>query len=144
MLVGERMAAKVRIIHPDDTLEHAARAMAEMDADVLPVGENDRLVGMITDRDVAIRCIAQGLPPDTRVRDVMSTGVLYCFDDDDVEDVLDNMAETRMRCMAVLNRDKRLIGIITVGGLAGNGVDTQVGEALGEIAPPSGRRSQPD
>ena len=142
MRINECMTREVRIVDPDETLEQAARAMAEIDAGVLPVGENDRLIGIITDRDIAIRGAGKGRAPATKVRDVMSDEVLYCFQDDATEDVLNNMAEIQVRRLPVLDRDKRLVGIVSISDLAGNGADTHVGEVLCEIARPNARHSQ--
>jgi len=116
--------------------------MAEIDAGFLPVRENDRLVGIVTDRDIAIRGVAKGLPPDAEVRQVMSDEIRYCFEDDDAEDVLANMGEIQVRRLPVLNRDKRLVGIVSITDLAGNGDAAQAGEALSEIARPSALHSQ--
>lgn len=142
MRISECMTRDVRIVDPDETLQQAALAMAEIDAGILPVGKNDRLVGMITDRDIAIRGVAQKRGPDARVGDVMSPEVKYCFIDDDTDDVLDNLAEIQVRRLPVLDHDKRLVGIVSIGDLAGNGEPTHVGEALGEIARPSALHSQ--
>lgn len=84
MQVSECMTQDVRVANPAETLQQAARAMADIDAGFLPVGENDRLVGIITDRDIAIRAVGCGCAPDTRIRDVMSEEVKYCFEDDEV------------------------------------------------------------
>jgi CBS domain-containing protein len=108
----------------------------------MPVGDNDRLVGMITDRDIAIRGVASGKGPDTKVRDVMSPEVKYCFEDEDVEHVLENMGDLRVRRLPVLNRDKRLVGIISLGDLATNGEAAEAGEALSGISVPGGEHSQ--
>jgi len=142
MRVNECMTPEVTIVDPDDTIAEAARTMAEIDAGVLPVGENDRLVGMVTDRDIAIRGVGKGLDPDAKVRDVMSPEVRYCFDDDDAEDVLNNMAELQVRRMPVLNRSKRLVGVVSISDLALNGGETHTGEVLREIARPSLYHSQ--
>lgn len=142
MKVGECMTRDVRIASPDETLREAARAMADLDAGVLPVGENDRLVGMITDRDIAVRGIGDGKGPDSKVREVMSQDVRYCFEDDDADDVLENMGEQQVRRMPVLNADKRLVGIISIGDLAGREEPRRSGEALSEISRPGGAHSQ--
>jgi CBS domain-containing protein len=92
--------------------------MEKNDIGVLPVGDNDRLVGIITDRDIAVRAISHGLGPDAAVRDVMSRGVRYCFEDEDVEDLAQNMADEQIRRLPVLNSEKRLVGIISLGDLA--------------------------
>jgi CBS domain-containing protein len=142
MRVHECMTSEVRIVDPDETLREAAQAMAEIDAGFLPVGEDDRLVGIVTDRDIAIRGVANGLRPDASVRDVMSDEVRYCFDDDDCEDVLNNMAEIQVRRLPVVNRGKRLVGVVSITDLAGNGEEAHAGEVLHEIARPSITHSQ--
>jgi CBS domain-containing protein len=142
MRVSDCMTQGVRIAGPDHTLQDAAQAMASLDAGVLPVSENDRLVGMITDRDIAIRGVAAGMGPDTSIREVMSTDVKYCFDDEDAGDVLRNMSDLKVRRLPVVNRDKRLVGIISLGDLAMNGEAAQAGQALGGISQPGGEHSQ--
>lgn len=142
MKVGECMTRDVRLTNPDETLREAARAMGDLDAGVLPVGENDRLVGMITDRDIAVRGVAEGKGPDARVREVMSQEIRYCFEGDDAEDVLENMGELQLRRMPVLNADKRMVGIISIGDLAGREEHKRSGEALSEISRPGGAHSQ--
>ena len=87
MKVSEAMTRDVRVANPNETIRDAARMMAEINAGSLPVGENDRLVGVITDRDIAVRAVAEGKAPTTKVRDVMSPEVLYCYDDQDLDDV---------------------------------------------------------
>ncbi|HEY9013282.1 MAG TPA: CBS domain-containing protein [Devosia sp.] len=141
MLVSELMTRDVRVASPDDSLQRAAKMMGEIDAGVLPVGENDRLVGMITDRDIAIRAVAKGMGPESKVRDVMSKEVKYCFEDEDLDDVTDNMGDLQLRRMPVLNRDKRLVGIISLGDVAVGHV-TDAGQALQGISEPGGQHSQ--
>ena len=92
--------------------------MAEIDAGALPVGENDRLVGMITDRDIAVRAVADGKGPDTPIREIMTTEVKYCFEDDEIDEVALNMADIQVRRLPVLNDQKRLVGIISLGDIA--------------------------
>src|SRR6266481_2915644 len=118
MQVSEVMSSEVNIASPDHSIRDAARMMADIDAGVLPVGENDRLVGMITDRDIAVRAVAAGKGPDTPIREIMSKEVKYCFDDDDIDDVAYEMAELKVRRMPVLNHDKRLVGILSLGDIA--------------------------
>ena len=118
MRVKEAMTREVRIANPGQTIREVAKIMAEIDAGSMPVGENDRLVGMITDRDIAIRAIAAGKGPDTPVRDVMSSEVKYCFEDEDLEHVAHNMGDIQVRRLPVVNRDKRLVGIISFGDVA--------------------------
>jgi len=142
MRVSECMTTDVCIANPDETLQDAAKMMAEADAGVLPVGENDRLVGMITDRDIAVRGVAEGKGPKTKVREVMSAEVKYCFEDETIEDVLRNMGDIKVRRLPVLNRDKRLVGIISLGDLATSGMATESGNALSSISKPGGEHSQ--
>jgi CBS domain-containing protein len=137
------MTRDVRLIKPDQSIREAARAMAELDIGVLPVEENDRLVGMITDRDITVRAVAQGLGPDTPVREVMSPEVKYCFEDQSIDEVTESMGENRIRRLPVLNRDKRLVGILSLGDLAiDETAQDEAGEALGRISRPGGLHSQ--
>ena len=135
MKIAELMTRDVEVISPDDTLHTAAKMMADLNAGVLPVGENDRLVGMITDRDITVRAIARGRDPDkTAVRDAMSDEVRYCFDDENPEEVARKMGAWQVRRLPVLNRDKRLVGIVSLGDLVIGGAEEPGKEALKEIS----------
>jgi CBS domain-containing protein len=137
------MTRDVKLVKPDQPISDAARLMAELDIGALPVEENDRLVGMITDRDIAVRAVALDRGPDTKVSDVMSREVKYCFEDQTIDEVTQNMGELRIRRLPVLTRDKRLIGILSLGDLAiDEGARDEAGEALGGISRPGGRHSQ--
>jgi CBS domain-containing protein len=118
MRVSEAMSRDVRVCTPGSTIRDCAKVMAEIDAGAIPVGENDRLIGMITDRDIAVRAVAAGKGPDTPVREVMSQDVKYCFEDEDVDHVAKNMGDIQVRRLPVVSRDKRLVGIISLGDLA--------------------------
>jgi CBS domain-containing protein len=119
MRVSEAMTREVRVATPGQSIRDVAKIMSEIDAGVLPVGDNDRLVGMITDRDIAIRAVALGKGPDTPVRDVMSTEqVLFCYEDEELDHVAKNMASEQVRRLPVVNREKRLVGIVSLGNLA--------------------------
>ena len=142
MKVCDAMSRDVQIASPKQSIRDAARIMAKIDAGVLPVGENDRLVGVITDRDIAIRAVAEGKAPTTKIRDVMSQEVLYCFDDQDLEEVAQNMGEMKIRRLPVVNRDKRLVGIISLGDLARKEDAGTTGHAISEISEPGGDHSQ--
>lgn len=142
MKVSDAMTPDVRLVAPEQTICDAARLMAEIDAGVLPVAQDDRLVGMITDRDIAIRAVAQEKGPKTAIRDVMSTEVLYCYHDQDLEDVADNMAEEKIRRLPVLDRDKRLVGIISLGDVALMEEAETAGRAVADISEPGGEHSQ--
>jgi CBS domain-containing protein len=117
--VREVMTHHVKIASPEDTLRHAAQMMDEIDCGVLPVAENDRLVGMLTDRDITVRAVAQGRSPDRcKVREVMSTEIKYMYDDESVADATRNMSDLQVRRLPVLDRNKRLVGIVSLGDLA--------------------------
>ena len=134
MIISEVMTHDVRIASPDDTLETAARLMEEEDFGSLPVAENDQLVGMLTDRDIAIRAVARGLVPrDTTVREVMSAEIKYVYDDETVRDVARVMGDLHIRRLPVVNRAKRLVGIVSLGDLALT-KPTSAGDALQSIA----------
>jgi CBS domain-containing protein len=142
MRVSECMTREVQIVDPNETIGGAAKTMAKLDAGALPVGENDRLVGMITDRDIAIRAVAAGMGPNAKVGDVMNSEVKYCFDDQEIDEVLRNMGELQVRRLPVLNRDKRLVGIVSLGDLAANGQAGRAADALSHISRHGGRHSQ--
>ena len=142
MKVSECMTRQVFVIGPDDSLREAAQRMAECDAGALPVGENDRLVGVITDRDIAIRAVARDLPSDTPVRDVMSPEVLYCYENDDIEQVVENMGQQQLRRLPVVNSDKRLVGIVSIGDLASHARTATTGQAVADISRAGGKHDQ--
>lgn len=118
MRVSEAMTRDVRVCSPGHSIRDCAKAMAEMDAGVLPVAENNLLVGMITDRDIAIRAVAAGKGPDTPVREILSKEVLFCFDDQEVDNVAKSMGDARVRRVPVLTRDQRLVGIVSLSDVA--------------------------
>ena len=136
MQIREVMTSDVRLVDPGTTLKDAAQMMRDGDFGLLPIGENDRLVGTITDRDITIRAVASGKDPNsTTVRDAMSQGIFYCFEDQSVDEVAAMMGDKQVRRMPVLNRDKRLVGIVALGDLATeSGADDDAGEALSEIS----------
>jgi CBS domain-containing protein len=141
MQIRECMTRDFHIVSPQDTIQHAARVMAQIDAGFLPVGDNDRLVGMLTDRDIAIRGVGCGCGADTKVSEVMTSEVKYCFEDEDEDDVLDQMADLQVRRLPVLNRDKRLVGVVSISDIAPDD-SAHAGEALCEITRPSLLHSQ--
>ena len=142
MQIREAMSNDVQMVNPDQPIREAARIMAAIDAGAIPVAENDRLVGMITDRDIAIRAVAAGLSPDTPVRKVMTEEVKYCFEDEDVDTVSDNMSDMQLRRLPVLNADKRLVGIVSLGDIALVDGPGHAGPALCGISEPGGLHSQ--
>ena len=142
MKVSEAMTRDVRVASPDETIQKAAQAMASLDAGALPVGEEDHLIGMVTDRDIAIRGIAKGKGPKAKVRDVMTEDVKYCFDDQEIEEVTRNMADIQVRRLPVLNREKRLVGILSLGDIATSRDGNSAGDALRGISRPGGEHTQ--
>lgn len=136
MKIRQIMSTQVHLMSPQQTIRDAARKMSEEDVGALPIAESDRLVGMITDRDIAIRAVADGKGPTTKVRDVMTSDVKYCFEDEEVEHVSQNMADIQMRRLPVMDRDKRLVGIVSLADLATKSDGTHAGEALGGISQP--------
>jgi len=142
MRVSECMTRDVQLASPSQTIRDAAKLMASIDSGILPVRDNDRLVGMITDRDIAIRAIAEGKGPNATVGEVMSREVKYCFDDDDVDDVLQNMGDIQVRRLPVMNHDKRLVGIVSLGDLAKSCDRAETGEALSHVSQSGGQHSQ--
>ena len=142
MKVSKCMTRDVELVSPTQTIRDAAQMMADLDAGALPVQQDDRLVGVITDRDIAVRAVAQGKSPETPVRDVMSPEVLYCFDDQEIEDVSRNMGEVKVRRLPVVNRDKRLVGIISIGDLALKEEQTLTGSTIARISKTGGNHSQ--
>jgi CBS domain-containing protein len=141
-IVADVMSHDTRLVGPDDTVQQATRLMRDEDTGVVPVGEGDRLVGIVTDRDVALRLVAEGKDPArTKVRDVMTQEVKYVFEDEDLGHVADNMAEQQVRRLPVVNRNKRVVGVISLGDLAhGSRSGHYAGRAMRGIARESGRQ----
>jgi CBS domain-containing protein len=142
MKIGKVMHSDVQIIGPKESLRNAAAMMKKLDAGVLPGGEHDKLVGMITDRDIAIRGIAEGKGPDAKGREVISQKVKYCFEDEEVAHVVENMVGLQVRRLPVMNRDKRLVGIVSLGDLATQGALPKTARALHGISQPGGQHNQ--
>lgn len=129
MRISDVMSREVCVIAPDTTLQDAARQMAAHDVGSLPVGENDRLVGIVTDRDIVVRGVGEGRDRDCPVREVMTPDVQYCFEDQDVDEVASTMAGLEMRRLPVLDRDMRLVGIVSLANFA-HGHDPQASQEL--------------
>ena len=138
MKIGTLMTRDVKLAEPGWSIKEAAAAMAATDCGFIPVREDDRLVGAITDRDIAIRAVAEGKGPETKVGDIMSSAVKYCFEDEEVGDVARNMADIQVRRLPVLNREKRLVGVVSLGDLAiaGGAADEDAEVALTGISQP--------
>jgi CBS domain-containing protein len=140
--VRDVMSTDVCLVGPDDTIQKAAVNMGQYDAGIMPVAENDRMVGMITDRDIAVRAVGEGRGPDAKVREIMSAEVKYCYDDEDAGHVSDNMADLQVRRLPVVNREKRLVGIVSVADIARRQAPKKTGEAVRGISEPGGAHSQ--
>jgi CBS domain-containing protein len=138
MNVSDCMSPDVRITSPHETIQAAARTMKEADAGALPVGENDRLVGMVTDRDIALRAVAEGKGPDTPIREVMTAEIQYVFDDDDLASASARMSELKVRRLPVLNHDKRLVGILSLGDVSKSDDHVHGVRALSGVSEPGG------
>lgn len=117
MQVREIMATKVKLVSPNTNVEDAARQMRNSDTGALPVGEDDRLIGMVTDRDIAIRAVAAG-KFDAKVREVCSEQVCYCFEEDETERAAQIMGDNQVRRLPVLDSKKRLVGIVSLGDIS--------------------------
>jgi CBS domain-containing protein len=132
------MSRDVKVISPEMTIGDAARKMRDGDFGMMPVGEDDRMIGSISDRDIAIRAVAEGKDAGTKVRDVMSEGIAWAYEDDTVEQAAKIMSERQVRRLPVVNRDKRLVGIVALGDFAVERSEIKpAAEALSEISKPS-------
>ena len=138
MKIEDVMTHDVAVVSPDQTIQQAARLMDQLDIGALPVAENERLVGMITDRDIVVRAVANGVDPSIKVSDVMTPDVKYCFCDQEVAEVSDNMADIQVRRLPVVDRAKRLVGIIALGDIATCAENDYVADTLAGISRPHG------
>ena len=128
--IRDLMTAKIETVSPDATVREAATAMQRADTGSIPVLEANQVVGMITDRDIAIRCIAEGRGQDCAVRDLMSKEPVFAYDNDDAEAVAQRMAEAQVRRLPVIDQDQQLIGMISLGDLSREGRQQAASEAL--------------
>ena len=135
--IKDLMSRNVQVISPDKTIREAAQHMLKGNFGMMPVGENDRLIGSISDRDITIRAVAGGKDSSTTVREVMSEGILWAYENDSVNEVAKLMSEHQIRRLPIVNADKRLVGIVALGDFAVDSTDiTVAGEALAEISQP--------
>jgi len=141
MMIKDMMSRDVRTVTPENTVREAARLMADFDIGAMPVAAGDRLAGMVTDREIAVRGVALGKGPDTTVGEVMSHEVLYCHEDEDVTDVC-NLADIQVRRLPVVDADKRLVGIVSLADIALAADSDEAGNALEGITRPGGQHSQ--
>ena len=135
MQVHHAMSRNVELVNPATPLREAALRMRELEIGALPVGEGDRLVGMVTDRDLVVRGLAQAQDLRTAcVRDCMTPQVLYCYDDQALDEVAASMADNQVRRLPVVNRDKRLVGIVALADIADFGDARRTGDTLRGIS----------
>ena len=142
MKVSEVMTRDVQTVRPDQPVQQAASFMLNADAGSIPVTDGDRLIGMITDRDIAVRGVAKGYGPDTPVRELMTNEIICAGEDDDVEDVASRMSEAQVRRLPVIDRDERLCGIVSLGDLSRSADEDCASEALEGVTQPGGRHQQ--
>lgn len=142
MKVTEVMTREVHMARPEDSLAGIARTLAEHDLGFVPVQDGDRMIGIVTDRDIVVRGVAKGLGSDAMAREVMSDSVMYCFDDDEVDAVIKNMADIQVRRLPVVDRDKRLVGIVSLADMARKHDAAHSGAGLKGIVAPGGSHNQ--
>jgi CBS domain-containing protein len=144
MRIKDLMSSDVEVIRPGATVAEAAELMKALDIGILPICDGGRLIGILTDRDIVVRGTADGFHPETMsAREVMTSKVIYCFEDQEVAEAGRIMKEKQIRRLPVLNREKQLVGIISLGDLAGGGGDkTLAGETLQDISEPGGPKQQ--
>ena len=136
--VADVMTRGVRTLSPQDSMMLAAKAMEELDVGAVPVCDGEQLLGMVTDRDITVRGVAHGKPADsTPLSEVMSQGVRWCFEDDSVDKVIDEMRDAKIRRVPVVDRDKHLVGILSLGDLAAKADIVDAGETLANISEPA-------
>ncbi|MGH6945859.1 MAG: CBS domain-containing protein [Kiloniellales bacterium] len=138
MKIREVMSNDVHLVDPKTPIKEVAMAMRDKDFGLVPIGENDRLVGMVSDRDIALRAVAEGKDPTkTAVGDIMSPEIFYCFEDQMLEEARDIMAKKQIRRIPVVDRDKRLVGIVSLGDMATEShAERHAAAALTEISKP--------
>lgn len=134
--IREVMTPDIVMARPEQTIADAARLMLESDIGSVPVSDGDRLIGMLTDRDIAIRATAKNLPCDTPVAEVMTREIRYCYDDQDVGEVARNMADLGVRRLPVVNRDKRIVGFVALSNIAQSNSESAREALLAGVATP--------
>jgi CBS domain-containing protein len=142
MKISEVMTRDVQTVRPDQPVQQAASFMLSADAGSIPVIDGDRLIGMITDRDIAVRGIAKGYGPDTPVRELMTDDIICARADDDVDDVASKMSEAQVRRLPVIDDNERLCGIVSLGDLSRDGDESSAQEALQGVSQPGGSHRQ--
>ena len=142
MKVSDVMTRDVQTVRPDQTAREAASFMLRADAGSIPVTEGERLIGMITDRDIAVRGVAKGYGPDTPVRELMTDEIICAREDEDVEDVASKMSDAQVRRLPVVDSDERLCGIVSLGDLSREADEDCASEALEGVSERGGQHQQ--
>ena len=142
MKVSDVMTREVQTISPNQTAKEAASFMLSTDSGSIPVTDGERLVGMITDRDIAVRGVAKGFGPDTPVRELMTDDIICARFDDDIADVATRMSEAQVRRLPVVDGDEKLCGIVSLGDLSRDGDDQSASQALAGVSQPGGQHQQ--
>lgn len=137
MQVKDAMTKDPQVVRPQASLKEAAEIMKSLDVGAVPVCDNDRLVGMITDRDIVVRAEAEGLSPSAMVDQAMTPGVTFCLEEDDLDSAVKLMEDKQIRRLPVLNAEHRLVGIVSLGDLAVSGDQRTTGEILERVSEPS-------
>jgi len=140
MKVSEVMTRDVQTVRPDQPVKEAASFMLSADAGSIPVVDGERLIGMITDRDIAVRGVAKGYGPDTPVRELMTDEIICVRDDDDVDDIASKMSQAQVRRLPVIDDQERLCGIVSLGDLSRDASEGAAAEALEGVSEPGGRQ----
>lgn len=134
-LIRDVMNTRVDTLNPEQSVAEAAKMMRDDNVGAIPVAQNDKLIGMVTDRDIVVRSLANGRDAaEMPVREIMSEGILYCFDDQETAEVARNMGDNQVRRLPVINHDKQLVGIVSLGDLAVKASHENAGEALEQIS----------
>ncbi len=143
MKIAECMTSDVEIVSPGASIQDAARKMLDADAGSMPVCDGKRLLGMVTDRDIAIRAVAEGRGPDTPVSQIMTDDIIYCYEDQEIEEVAQQMSEQQVRRLPVVSRDtKDLVGIVSLGDISQSGAGKAAEMALEGVSGDGGERAQ--
>ena len=140
MKISEVMTRDVEVARPTDSIQSVALRMAQLDVGAVPVCDGQRIQGMVTDRDITIRAVAQGLSGDSPISQVMTGNLEYLYADDDLDRAADKMADTQIRRLPVIDQDQHLVGIISLGDLAREHKEKVMGRTLEEISEPGGKR----
>jgi CBS domain-containing protein len=143
MKIAEVMTPNPEVVTPEQPIQEAARRMLDSDTGALPVGDGERLIGMVTDRDITVRAVAEGRGPDTPVREVMTDKLLFAWDDQDVDEVAIQMSDAQVRRMPILSRqEERLVGMVSIGDLVQSQSGEAAGVALAGVSEPGGEHNQ--